>query len=385
MIRSLSVCFLSATLLGPAFAQEPPKSEPPPPQSGAATREQRPPLPPGEHPPRSPESRPDGQRPERPPFPPREGERRPEGFPPREGERPRGPEGRRFEGERRPDQPGFPGGERSSQPQPRMKATPYLGVVSSPAHPALAAQLGLNEGFGLVVDEVLPESPAQAAGVQRHDVLKLLNEQQLTDPAQLGALVRSLGKDTEVALTLIRKGQEQKLTMKIGEKMLPERRPEDMRGGPFGSPEMRRGGGGEMPKPPQGPMDAPARHRPGGGTNAPDHSSNPGDMRRTESSEGSSRWDTSRARVKMRDQDGEAELGTENGKRTLTVRNSAGETVFTGPVDTPEQRNAVPEAHRARLTALEAAPPPQPRPSQFEGGPRPHDQQPPRQRGGNVQ
>lgn len=268
-----------------------------------------------------------------------------------------------------------------------MKATPYLGVVSSPAHPALAAQLGLNEGFGLVVDEVLPESPAQAAGVQRYDVLKQLNEQQLVDPAQLGALVRSLGKDTEVTLTLIRKGQEQKLTMKIGEKLLPERRPDDMRGGPFSSPEMRRGGGsGEMPKPPQGPM----HQRPGGGggANVPDRPFNPADMRpgaTTQTSDGASRWDTSRARVKTRDHEGEAELSMENGKRTLTVKNSAGETVFTGPLDTPEQRNAVPEAYRAKLAALEAAPPPQSRHPNFEGGPRPPEQSQPRQRSADVQ
>jgi C-terminal processing protease CtpA/Prc len=85
----------------------------------------------------------------------------------------------------------------------------------------LAAQLGLSDGFGLLVDEVLPESPAQTAGVQRYDVLKQLNDQQLAEPSQLAALVRRLGKDADASLTVIRKGQEQKLSIKVGEKAAP--------------------------------------------------------------------------------------------------------------------------------------------------------------------
>ncbi len=431
MNRKLSACFASVALLGSALAQDQPKPETPPrpPEPGGAAREERPPLPPGEQrdrPPRGPEGRKDGQGPERPPFPPRDGERRPEGFPPRDGEQPRGPEGRRYDGERRPEQPGFPGGERAAQQ--RMKATPYLGVISSVAPAALAAQVGLSEGFGLVVDEVLPGSPAQAAGVQRYDVLKQLNEQQLVDPVQLGTLVRGLGKDTEVALTVIRKGQEQKLTVKVGEKMLPERRAEESRGS-FGSPEMRRGGDagrgnmdqgrelqeqmrafqekmrdyqqamskwqekirewqekreGEMPKPPPFPMMEMPRQRPsganepGGPVNAVDilRDMRPGAsaQARVEWSDGASRWDASRARMTMRDREGEVELGMKDGQRTLTVKNPAGETVFTGPVDTPEQRSAVPEPFKGKLNALEVAPQSQPRPDGFQPGPRQPEQ-----------
>src|SRR5579862_3142527 len=40
----------------------------------------------------------------------------------------------------------------------------YLGVSSSPAPPVVRKQLGLPEGMGLVVDIVMPESPAATAG-----------------------------------------------------------------------------------------------------------------------------------------------------------------------------------------------------------------------------
>ena len=102
---------------------------------------------------------------------------------------------------------------------------PYLGVVTTEVAPALAAQLGLPEGFGLVVDEVIPDSPAARAGVQRFDVLKQLNDQHLIDPNQLATLVRSFGKDADVSVTILRKGDVQRLSIKIGERMLPERRP----------------------------------------------------------------------------------------------------------------------------------------------------------------
>jgi serine protease Do len=240
----------------------------------------------------------------------------------------------------------------------KMKPTAYVGVVTSAVPPALSAQLGLGEGFGLVVDEVVPESPAKAAGIERYDVLKQLNEQQLVDPAQLATLVRGHGKDKEVAVTIIRKGQEQKLNLKIGEKMLPEREPSDRRSGleilrrrvdeggrppePRG-PDRQGGRGGDGPS---GvgvrPADLLRDIRPGA----------PG-MSRGERTDGRSRWDASHASVKMRDNDGEVEILVRDGRRTLNVRSSSGDTVFTGPVDTEEQRKALPEEYRKKLAQLE--------------------------------
>ena len=103
-----------------------------------------------------------------------------------DGERPRQPRGP--EGERPPGSP--ESAPRERQVERPMKPTPYLGLVTSPAPPALAAQIGLGEGFGLVDDDVLPDSPAKTAGVQQHDVIKLLNDQRLTDPTQLATLIR---------------------------------------------------------------------------------------------------------------------------------------------------------------------------------------------------
>ncbi len=100
---------------------------------------------------------------------------------------------------------------------------PFLGVVTSPVPAALTAQLGLSEGFGLLVEEVMPDSLATSAGLQKYDVLKTFNDQQLINPDQLATLVRAAGMDKEVTLTLLRKGQEQRVTAKIAERALPGR------------------------------------------------------------------------------------------------------------------------------------------------------------------
>jgi hypothetical protein len=288
-----------------------------------------------------------------------------------------------------------PGGERFGQIERVLKPTPYIGVVTSAVSPALAAQLSLNEGFGLVVDDVLPESPAQAAGLQKFDVLKLVNDQQLVDPSQLSRLLRGFGKDTEVSVTFIRKGQEQKASIKIGEKMMAERRPGadlQRRFGVYGMRSQREQGDGprgpgmqgpqpeqmqrfredmhryqeqfrvwqkdrsaplpEPPSPPEfergssdapsGPADLLREARPGGAPKL-----------RLPQADGVSTFETSRSRLVMKDNDGEVEVTMREGKRTLTAKNASGEVLFTGPVDTPEQHAAVPPPFRAKLEAIE--------------------------------
>jgi len=46
-----------------------------------------------------------------------------------------------------------------------------LGLTLTPIEPALRAQLDLSEGEGLMVQEVAPESPASAAGLQKNDLV----------------------------------------------------------------------------------------------------------------------------------------------------------------------------------------------------------------------
>jgi hypothetical protein len=116
--------------------------------------------------------------------------------------------------------PGVPGEHREKAPKIPMI---FLGVETSQVPSVVCEQLGLAKGLGLVVDYVVPDSPAAAAGVQQNDILKMLNDQILIEPTQLRKLLQTFSEGTEVTLTILRKGQEQKITVKLAKKEMPQR------------------------------------------------------------------------------------------------------------------------------------------------------------------
>jgi serine protease Do len=120
-----------------------------------------------------------------------------------------------------PTGPVGPGGDRERH-EKKVPVT-YLGVETSDVPHVVSEQLGLPKGFGLVVDYVVPDGPAAAAGVQQNDILKMLNDQILTEPDQLSKLVRSFSEGTTVTLTVLRKGKEEKIGVKLSKKEVSER------------------------------------------------------------------------------------------------------------------------------------------------------------------
>jgi PDZ domain len=105
---------------------------------------------------------------------------------------------------------------------PKIPVT-FLGVETSEVPRVVSEQLGLAKGFGLVVDYVVPDGPAAAAGVQQSDILKMFNDQILMQPDQLAKLVRSYPEGTSVTFTILRKGAESKITVKLGKKEVSSR------------------------------------------------------------------------------------------------------------------------------------------------------------------
>jgi PDZ domain len=99
----------------------------------------------------------------------------------------------------------------------------YLGVETSDVPRVVSEQLGLPRGFGLVVDYVVPDGPAAAGGIQQNDILRMLNDQILTEPDQLSKLVRSFSEGTTVTFTVLRKGKEEKIGVKLSKKDVSER------------------------------------------------------------------------------------------------------------------------------------------------------------------
>lgn len=83
----------------------------------------------------------------------------------------------------------------------------FLGVSASPPPRELAAHLPIPRDTGLVVEGIVPDSPAAKAGLEQNDVLTKLDDQILIHPRQLSVLVANRKEGDSVKLSFIRKGE----------------------------------------------------------------------------------------------------------------------------------------------------------------------------------
>jgi serine protease Do len=96
----------------------------------------------------------------------------------------------------------------------------WLGVSIQEVTPELARQFGVKTPRGALVTEVLGNSPAEAAGIRRGDVIMEVNGEEITNLARLRILVASTKVGSQVKLRLVRGGRTRSVQVTIGE--LPE-------------------------------------------------------------------------------------------------------------------------------------------------------------------
>jgi len=248
---------------------------------------------------------------------------------------------------------------------PKVPVT-FLGVETSEVPGVVSEQLGLPKGFGLVVDYVVPDGPAAAAGVQQNDIIKMLNDQILIDPNQLSKLVRSFSEGTTVTLTVLRKGQEQKIPVKLAKKEVHEhdswlprhRHGQDWNFNDLGDlgDQMRalkeRLGDAQHDVIRDAVMTAheAARRARDDARRAMD------EVRIFGSDRGalkSTKIDIGKAQIVFSDDKGEMKLETVDGKKLLTANDPQGKLLFSGPVETREDVDKLPPEIRQRYEKLQ--------------------------------
>ena len=282
-----------------------------------------------------------------------------------------------------PPVPPNPHGERDRLP--KVPVT-FLGVETSEVPAVVAEQLGLAKGFGLVVDYVVPDGPAAAAGLQANDILKMFNDQILTEPDQLAKLVRSNAEGASVTLTVLRKGAETKLTAKLAKREVPQRRGMDRRwkrGENFGDMGFEMEGIGEQLREQLGNMqfgvigDAVGRAREEvqrareevrraveEGKRAVEEGRRAADEGRRQAREvrvvskdngtmKTTRIDLGKAQIVYNDAQGEMKIETVDNKKGLTAKDPQGRLLFSGPVSSKEELDKVPAEVRQRYDKLE--------------------------------
>lgn len=264
-----------------------------------------------------------------------------------------------------PPNPPAPGGPEKAPKVP----TVYLGVETSQVPTVVSEQLGLSKGLGLVVEYVVPNSPAATAGIQQNDILRMLNDQILVEPSQLRKLLQTFSDGADVTFTILRKGQEQKVTVKLTKKEMPQRHswsPGDKHGWNWDfdttgelneqmknlKEQLREQLGAQRGVIRGAVMQAheAARQAREDARRAAREirilSKDHGGLKAT-------RIDLGKAQIVFSDDKGEMKLETVDGKKLLTAKDPQGKLLFSGPVETKEDRDKMPADIRGRYEKLQ--------------------------------
>ena len=262
---------------------------------------------------------------------------------------------------------------------PKVPVT-FLGVETSEVPNVVSEQLGLAKGFGLVVDYVVPDSPAAAAGVQQNDIIKTLNDQILTESDQLAKLIRSYSEGTTVTLTLLRKGKEEKIRVTLTKKEVPQR--PDFGPGrhrhssfPFGEHSLGDFGMSELKEQMDTLKDQLGNEKQGiihdavlkareQVMRAREQSERARDEARraagqitiSKNEDGGLKKttiDIGRAQIVFSDDKGELRIEKVGGKKVLTAKDPQGMLLFSGPVETREELDKLPADVRQRYEKLQ--------------------------------
>jgi serine protease Do len=93
----------------------------------------------------------------------------------------------------------------------------FLGVYIQKITPDMAESIGLKGTDGVIVTQVIEDSPAEKSGLKQGDVITQFEGKKVHDPHELPSLVASTAPGKRANLTVVRDGKKKKLTVKIGE------------------------------------------------------------------------------------------------------------------------------------------------------------------------
>jgi hypothetical protein len=264
-----------------------------------------------------------------------------------------------------PRPPGQPGNHEKAPKVPAI----FLGVETSQVPSVVSEQLGLSKGLGLVVEYVVPNSPAATAGIQQNDILRMLNDQILIEPSQLRKLLQTFSEGADITLTILRKGQEQKVTVKLTKKEMPQRHSwvpgdkhewkwdfdnagelsEQMRNLKEQLHEQLGAQRGVIRGAVMQAHEAARQAREDARRAAREIrilSKDHGALKAT-------RIDLGQAQIVFSDDKGEMKLENVDGKKLLTAKDPQGKLLFSGPVETKEDLDKVPADIRERYEKLQ--------------------------------
>jgi hypothetical protein len=210
---------------------------------------------------------------------------------------------------------------KAADPAPEAAETtpelrPFLGVHIVSVTPQVRAQTTLEPGEGLLIDLILPKSPAAKAGFQLYDILLQAGDQKLLSAQQFTNLLHASKVGVPLHFLVLRQGKPTAIEAALEERSVAEL----------------------VPLPEETQMldqllEQLKKH------------SDPTAATATASNTAAS--------MSMSDPDGSVEISRFEGIDSATVKDPQGKVLFTGAVSTKEQRAALPAELLSRIEKLE--------------------------------
>jgi serine protease Do len=99
-------------------------------------------------------------------------------------------------------------------------AHPFIGIQMQNLNKQLAGYLGYNGNEGVVVENVVQDSPADKAGLQSGDIILQLNHQKVTSSDQIRNAVAKMKVGDKISLLVWRNGTLQPVSVTLGDRPL---------------------------------------------------------------------------------------------------------------------------------------------------------------------
>ncbi len=223
-----------------------------------------------------------------------------------------------------------------------MEKVPFLGVVTGPVSSTLCSQLGLVQGAGLVVNQIVPLSPV-AGVLALHDILVKLDDQLLIETNQLAVLVRSHKEGDEVTVTYLRGGKQATAKVRLALHDVPKFSVSSGATWPAngtinisGAEALPGSVGRQEVDRVLSMIDAQRVPEPGSGPNVR-----------------LMKMNTNNSTMVLSDDEGSIEITTKDGIKNLVAKDPKGAEICAGPITTSREQEALPAGVLARLKRLE--------------------------------
>ncbi|PIE52158.1 hypothetical protein CSA37_07865 [Candidatus Fermentibacteria bacterium] len=92
----------------------------------------------------------------------------------------------------------------------------WLGVSIQEVSDELASQFELNDDTGVLLSDILPDSPAESAGLERGDVVIAIEGEDFSSIDEFRNMIADIDPGTRTELTVVRDGRERKITVLLG-------------------------------------------------------------------------------------------------------------------------------------------------------------------------